>query len=81
MATIIIRKELKDFLKKEGILGTFIENVKKEKVHAGCEQIIINGINTAFRWRLTEKKGEGANYWSKINIKWNTYRRENGITN
>ena len=79
MATITIRKELQDFLEKEGVLEAFIENVKKEKVHTGCEQIYINGINTAFRWILTEKKGEGANYWSKINIKWNTYRRENGI--
>ena len=55
MAIITIRKELKDFLEKEGILESFIENVKKEKVHRGCEQININGINTAFRWRLTEK--------------------------
>ena len=31
MAIITIRKKLKDFLEKEGILESFIENVKKRE--------------------------------------------------
>ena len=79
MATITIRKELKDFLEKEGVLESFIENVKNEKTFRNDDDILIINVNTAFRWRLTEKKGEGGNYWSEINNKWNIYKRENGI--
>ena len=53
MAITTIRKELQDFLEKEGILESFIENVKNEKTFRNYDDILIIYVNTAFRWRLS----------------------------
>ena len=77
MATITIRKELKDFLEKEGVLEAFIENAKRNrkgiKLHIECK---ISGLKTAFVWSETK---EGWDYWNDINNKWGDYQLENGI--
>ena len=52
MATITIKKELQDFLEKEGILEAFIENVKRNRENIKLlTDWKITGINTAFRTR------------------------------
>ena len=56
MATITIRKELQDFLEKEGVLEAFIENVKRNR--KGIKLLIeckISGLNTAFVWSEPKK--------------------------
>ena len=77
MATITIRKELQDFLEKEGILESFIENVKRNR--KGIKLLTdwkISGLKTAFVWSETK---EGWDYWNHINNKWGDYQLENGI--
>ena len=54
MAIITIRKELKDFLEKEGVLEAFIDNVKRHwKSPNNREELMIKGINMAFVWSWT----------------------------
>ena len=77
MATITIRKELQDFLEKEGILEAFIENAKRNR--KGIKLLIeweISGLKTAFVWSETK---EWWNYWNNINNKWGDYQLSNGI--
>ena len=77
MATITIRKELQDFLEKEGILEAFIENAKRHwKNPNNREELMIKGINMAFIWSGTK---EGWDYWNDINNKWGDYTLANGI--
>ena len=77
MAIITIRKELKDFLEKEGVLEAFIDNVKRHwKSPNNREELMIKGINMAFVWSWTK---EGLDYWNDINNKWGDYQLENGI--
>ena len=77
MATITIRKELQDFLEKEGILDVFIENVKRNRENIKLlTDWKITGINTALVWSETK---EGYDYWWDINNKWGDYTIENGI--
>ena len=77
MATITIRKELQDFLEKEGILEAFIENAKRNR--KGIKLLIeykISGLKTAFVWSETK---EGWDYWNDVNNKWGDYRLKNEI--
>lgn len=72
MAKIIIRKELEDFLRQEGILEMFIEDAKRhcDSINRITEWVVI-GINVAFVWHDTK---EGWNYWNDVNNKWGDYR-------
>lgn len=77
MAQVIIRKQLEDFLKQEGILELFIENSKKH-----CSSISrlpvweVKSIRVAFAWNTTK---EGWDYWNDVNNKWGDYQLSNGI--
>ena len=79
MATITIRKELQDFLEKEGILDVFIENVTRDYIKWGITQDSNDeeeDIDTAFIFDETE---QGHKYWKDITNKWVNYKIENGV--
>lgn len=77
MAIITIRKELQDFLEKEGVLESFIENAKEYATRFNIEgERYIDDVMYAFMWEHTKR---GYRYWSKICGKWYTYRIENEI--
>ena len=74
MATITIRKELQDFLEKEGILDVFIENVTRDYVKWGVTQESNEeeeDVDTAFIFDETE---QGYKYWKGISDKWDNYK-------
>ena len=77
MAKIIIREELEDFLRQEGVLELFIENSKKH--YSSISRIPVwdvQSIRVAFTWHNTK---EGWNYWNDVNNKWGDYQLSNGI--
>lgn len=63
MAKITIKPELREFLEKEGLLESFIENVKEDCVKREIEERRITNIMGAFTWGNT---GQGVDYWSGV---------------
>ena len=79
MATITIKKELQDFLEKEGILEAFIENMARDYIKWGITQESNEeeeDIETAF---IFDETTQGHEYWKGISNKWDNYKIKNGI--
>ena len=66
--TAVIGEDLIEFLKKEGVIKKFINNVKNADWSETARKLItINGIGHAFEWIETP---EGHEFWENINAKY-----------
>ena len=80
MATITISKELQEFLEKEGVLESFLNNVEFDSKYYGAKvKRPVKDISSAFIWGNSERKGEGYDYWYLIHNKWSNYKEKKGI--